>query len=487
MIHNTEETEHWIFKKHTNNINLLAELALYLKTNKSAISKKEKEKMYQIFNESNIYNPRKSIRHKPLDAINHKLDALKYFMFGYSDRIDGAIKFIFSPLGNIFLKYLNHKDSLSKIFSTMLVGMQFPHPFSKKSENFLLYPFRLIFSLLLDTRLNGKLYNYEVVTFVIFVSKVTTESYENLIEAIIKSRQKTDKQKLEEIKENESKITKSVYEWQYYITPMLEDVNIINKYNGDSYIDISHPQKSNSKSAPTKRKANNGYISLNNNIKPYIEKLLQSYSIYDEPLSLKASNRKSDDIIKDIYSFYPKELLRELNETSNSFEFEVLELPKLIEEYSKNPNNATADKFENVLEEAFNMFINVDAKKISGAGNTDIECMYMTINEKFAVEAKSTANKLISINSGRLRRHRDLIGAEYTIVVTPKYVPSVRYDIQDQNIVIIKANTLAEYFYNNIIFQNRYIDYEEIQTIIINNLGQDITSCISNLTLSNFG
>ena len=132
------------------------------------------------------------------------------------------------------------------------------------------------------------------------------------------------------------------------------------------------------------------------------------------------------------------------------------------------------------------MFVNVEAKKLSGPGNTDIECLYLD-KRKFAVEAKSTTNKLIQINAGRLKRHRELIGAKYTIVITPRYVPSVKYDIDGQNVVIIKANTLSEYLHNNIIFRNRNIDYTEIKKIIDKNMGTDISSNISDLTLTKFG
>lgn len=487
MVNKVHEKNHWIFKKHTNNINLLTDIALYLKTNKSVISKVEKEKMYEKFSQTTLYNPRVSLRDEPLDAINHKLDGLKYFMFGYSDRIEGRTKFIFSPLGNLFLKYLDDRDALAKIFATMLISMQFEHPFSKPSEDFSLYPFRLIFSLLLDSRLEEKLYNYEVVRFLIFVDKMTPEIYEELIQTILISRKTPDSDKFNYLKSNEAEVTKSVYEWQYYMSSILNEINVIIKDEGDEYVELYHPQKESSKSAPTKRKANNGFFSLRNDVKPIISKLLESYSLFDKPLALNNSQRKSDDVVKEIYSFYPSELLIEIGETPDPLEIQLLELPKLIEEYSENPNNSTHDKFEDVLEEAFNMFVNVDARKLSGAGKTDIECLYLTINEKFAVEAKSTANKLSGINGGRLKRHRNLIGAKYTIVVTPRYVPSVRYDIQDQDVVIIKANTLSEYLYNNVVFHNREIDYGEIQKIIINNLGKDISLNISELTLTKFG
>mgnify|MGYP007123662840 CR=1 FL=1 len=132
------------------------------------------------------------------------------------------------------------------------------------------------------------------------------------------------------------------------------------------------------------------------------------------------------------------------------------------------------------------MFYNVEAKKIAGAGNTDIECLFITKKKKFAVEAKSTKNKLLNINSGRLDRHREKIGGEYTIVITPRYVPSVKYDIKTSNIVIITASTFSEYLYNHIINDIRDIDYEEFDRIIIQHLGKDISPLISDLTLQKF-
>ena len=106
--------------------------------------------------------------------------------------------------------------------------------------------------------------------------------------------------------------------------------------------------------------------------------------------------------------------------------------------------------------------------------------------KKFAVEAKSTANKLSGINAGRLRKHRNEIGGEYTIVITPRYVPAVKTDILDQPIVMVLANTFAEYLYNHIHHDVREIDYCDFDDIIINNLGNDVSKLISDMTMEKF-
>ena len=102
------------------------------------------------------------------------------------------------------------------------------------------------------------------------------------------------------------------------------------------------------------------------------------------------------------------------------------------------------------------------------------------------VDAKSTKNKLSDINSGRLAAHREKIGGVYTIVVTPRYVPAVLQDIKTSPIVIIRASTFSEYLFNCIDNDLRKIDYEDFDSIIVDNLGKDISKSISNLTIARF-
>ncbi|MFM9470795.1 hypothetical protein [Flavobacterium psychrophilum] len=189
---------------------------------------------------------------------------------------------------------------------------------------------------------------------------------------------------------------------------------------------------------------------------------------------------------KEIYSFYPRFLLEDIGELINDKKLELLNLPKLIEQYSNNNNGSEAYLFEDALVDGFNMFYNIEAEKIGGAGNTDVECLYLTQKKKFAVDAKSTKNKLSGINSGRLDGHREKIGGTYTIVITPRYVPAVLQDIKTSPIVIIRASTFSEYLYNCIENDIREIDYQDFDNIIVNNLGKDISKNISDLTIARF-
>jgi type II restriction enzyme len=404
-------------------------------------------------------------------------------MFGYEDNDNGK-KFMFSPLGNLFLKHINNEDKLVKIFISMMFAMQFEHPANGTSSEFQLYPFRLIFKLLTDDRLEGKLHHYEYAQILAFVKSVNDVEYENLVNQILVLRSKTNEEIKAVYKSDEHTYVNAVYEWEYYTCKLLDAIGIIDKTLGAEICSLYHPQKPTSHSAPTKRTARDGYITLKDNVIPFIRRMLDMYSYEQKPLKLDDSERLKIDVIKEIYSFYPQILMDEIGE--NDELTRLLELPKLIEAYSNNPENNSAYLFEEVLAEGFDMFYNVKTRRIGGAGHTDIECLYLTKRKKFAVESKSTANKLIGINAGRLREQREEIGGEYTIVITPRYVPAAKRDIKDAPIVIILANTFAEYLYNHIFNEIRKIDYEDFDSIIVNHLGEDVSKLISDMTMEKF-
>ena len=113
--------------------------------------------------------------------------------------------------------------------------------------------------------------------------------------------------------------------------------------------------------------------------------------------------------------------------------------------YYSHEETETGVNFEDALVEAFNMFFDVEARRIVGAGNADVECLNHMENDavkKFDLEAKSTRTKLLQINSRRLRTHRSLINSKYTMIVTPNYAIGVLRDISGEQSVIIKAAKL---------------------------------------------
>jgi type II restriction enzyme len=314
---------------------------------------------------------------------------------------------------------------------------------------------------------------------VVFVKTIDKGKYEELIKKILEIRSWENNKIEQKFREDEHAYVNSAYEWDYYVSTFFESAGILKKTSGEVICTLIHGKS-------TKRKLTKNVVQLSDNLLEYCNKLQDKYPYYEKPLLLNDPERLKIDVIKEIYSFYPQTLLEEIGETKDELKLGLLNLAKLIEQYANNNEGAEAYLFEDILVDGFNMFINVEAKKIGGAGNTDIECLYITKKKKFAVDAKSTKNKLSGLNSGRLAEHRSKIGGEYTIVVTPRYVPAVLHDIKSSPIVIVRASTFSEYLYNHIDNEIRKIDYADFDKIILNNLGKDISQYISTLTIEKF-
>ena len=361
----------------------------------------------------------------------------------------------------------------------MLWALQFQHPHGGSNSVFKLYPFRLIFKLLSEPRLDFKLYAFEVGYYVVFVEEINEQRYEKLVSDIIEMRCWSNEKIENEFKKDEHTYVNSIYEWDYYVTKLFLDAGVIEKKEGEIICKLIHGKD-------TPRKLTRNSVTISPTVSNLISKLEKEYTFLEKPLELNDSKRLKIDVVKEIYNFYPRFLLEEIGELINDKKLELLNLPKLIVQYSNNNEGKEAYVFEDVVVEGFNMFYNVEAEKIGGAGNTDVECLYLTENKKFAVDAKSTKNKLTGINSGRLGGHREKIGGQYTIVVTPRYVPAIFQDIKGTPIVIIRASTFSEYLYNCIDNDIRDIDYKDFDDIIINNLGKDISKNISDLTIARF-
>ena len=473
------DSKKWILYRHTRDFEKLCVVAEFLKSyTKTGISKDEKAQLNSKLRELGLYDERNP--ELPLDAINHKINQLSYYMFGYQAKVDGQDRFLFSPLGNLFLKNVGDKEKIAKIFLTMLWAVQYPHPHSGTDSEFQLYPFRLIYKLLSEPKLSNKLYAFEVAYVVVFLKEATQKTYDVLINELLALRKFSDEEIAQKFQEDRHAYVNSAYEWDYYVSSLFESAGVLNKREGIVITKLQHGTTN------TFRKITRNEVAIPENLKQLVQQLENEYSFLAKPLLLNDPERLKIDVIKEIYSFYPKTLLVEIGEVADDIKFELLNLPKIIEQYANNNEGAEAYLFEDALTDGFNMFYNIEAEKVGGAGNTDLECLYIPKKKKFAVDAKSTKNKLSGVNAGRLEGHREKIGGAYTIVVTPRYVPAVLQDIRTSPIVIIRANTFSEYLYNCIDNDVREIDYEDFDNIIVNNLGKDISKNISDLTISRF-
>jgi hypothetical protein len=466
----------WILYKHTSNFEIVKQTAIEIKTARTPnLSNDDRRNLLHRLKKAGLYVGRNP--DEPLDSIQHRINTLLWYMFGYREQIGQDKRFIFGPLGNLFIKNIEVEDNLRKIILTMLWGKQFPDMFGTP-DKFKVYPFRIIFKLLNEPRINRTLSSMDYAHCISRLEKLDDASYENLILSILEFRKLSMPEVNSLFKRNEHHYVNAFHEWEY-TRKLLESFGLVNNSEGQKVFYLMHGKS-------TKRWLNDAVVTMHPQIAKYCSVLLKSYLFSENPVELNDPERLRVDAVKEMYSFCPPELLQELNLDENSPQYKLANLPNLIKQLSLNPTAGAPDEFEIQLTNAMNFFIDVEANRLSGAGNTDIEFVFLKINRKFAVEAKSTQTKLGSLNAGRLQLHRDKISADYTIVVTPRYSPSVLTDIRNSNNVILLVNTFAEYLYNLIAADERNVSYNEIHELALANMGEDISEKVSKLTLSKF-
>ncbi len=423
---------------------------------------------------------------------------IAWYMFGYYNKArkrSEEKKLVFSPLGNLLLDNLKDREKVTKIFLTMLYGNGFRQPFSQMNEQFNIFPFRVIFKLLRDPRLNGRLYNDEVFYLVMFMKTITQDSYESLVADILEFRKRNPYDKLHEFKQNERVIGLALHEWRY-ATGMFESAGIVricNDHDNRSIGQLTYGNIIETTGRPTAvRNYKEDYIELRPTLVAYVDTLLENYPYYAKPYPEDELSRSfNSDMVVEMYSFYPPELLKEIGMDTEEDKAiaTMLNVANNVYYYS-HEETETGVNFENALVEAFNMFFDVEARRIGGAGNADVECLYYMENDaikKFDLEAKSTHTKLLQVNSRRLSTHRSLINSKYTVIVTPNFAIGVLRDIQGEQSVIIKAATLANYLYQYILKNGRTISYSILDDVIEKGMGGDITEAVNAYVYSNFG
>jgi type II restriction enzyme len=168
----------------------------------------------------------------------------------------------------------------------------------------------------------------------------------------------------------------------------------------------------------------------------------------------------------------------------------------VINEYAYNKyKDLTGVGFEYVLRDVLNLFADVEAEKIGGAGKTDIECLYILpkAKKKFDVEAKSRNRRLSEINPRRLREHREAVKSRYTLIVAPSFASGVKADIEKELAVLIESNVLSQYLYQYICAEakkdddNIIISYKDLEEMALDNLGKDMTPILREFIFEKYG
>lgn len=502
--------EKWTIMQYLRNFDLMTAFAYALR---SAPNELTEENLLDVMGQlemEGIYRPtsKKPIKssekaEKNVNTAKFRSAQIAWYMFGYYDKYGmkgQQKKFVFSPLGNLLLDNIHDKNKASKIFLTMLYSLAFRQQFSMMNHKFNIYPYRLVFKLLLDERLNGILYSDEAFYLIMFLKTIDKDDYEKLVSDVLELRSMPPEEKLALFKKDEGVIALAIQEWKYFCG-MLKSANIIEWEVPKETIGTLAQGVNTKRHAekPTERAYKMDRILVSPSICSYLKILAENYPFDVRPYTEEEQESQFEkDIIFRLYNFYPEELLAELgmpNEKEQKL-ISMLQKVDIINEYAYNKyRDLTGTRFEFVLRDAFDLFADIEAEKIGGAGNTDIECFYVLPNtkKKFDVEAKSRNKRLSELNPRRLREHREAVKSRYTLVIAPSFASGVKDDIARESAVLLESNVLSQFLYQYICFQAKQededllISYKEIERMALDNLGKDMTPVLRNYIFTTYG
>ena len=486
----------WIINKHSSNFDLLI-IYLKLLKGKKEINNDIIMEYLENLNIQGVYKPRYDGNN--ITTFKNKITELAFYMFGFKH----DNKFFLSPLGNLLLKHINDKLKVRQIFLSMLWGFQFQHPENNTSDEFKIFPFRLFYKLMSEKRLSNYIETIEVLYFLYFIKEINLPDYEELVTEIIVFRNLTNAEKLKKLfltnvgrqniinKEdsdiaNEMFWANKVHEWDYYFIKFLNESGVVNLENGDLIHQLRH--YSAKAKFKTYRKINQTRYSIPNELKYLVDQLEYNYPFYSEPIL--NDNQSLLEFKTNVYSFIPNFLLNLLNETGYDYTIfdKIINNDKIKIDFEDFVGSSIQsdrfNDFEFYIKDSFNLFSDVSATRISGKGNTDIECIYKPITEKFNVEAKTRKNQLEEVSISRLQKHREKNGAKYTIIITSKYSIGALTDIRLTNNTILQSRIFANYMFN--IMNANDKSYNELRNIIKTNLGKSSSLDLAKHNLDKF-
>jgi hypothetical protein len=492
-----EGTKCWIINKHSSSFELLL-IHLKLLKDQKEISNEILIDYLEELKAEGIYNPRYGKLNT--NTFKNKINELAFYMFGYKHRDN----FFLSPLAYLLLKNINNELNVKYIFLSMLWGFQFSHPENRTEVDFKIFPFRLFYNLLFEKKLNYYLETIEVLYFLYFIKQIQESDFDELVDSILEFRHLGNLEKIEKLSickvgrqnivnqedswiANEIFWANKIHEWDYYCSKFLSESGVLKIIEGPLIKKFRH--FTSSAQTETYRNLKSNKYQIPSELVEFTMELQSSYPYYSVPL---VSDILSEIEFKTIvYSFLPNILLSKINE--EGFEYSLFQ--KISEDETINIDfedlvNSSIDSerfndFEDYLKHSFNIFSDVKASKISGPGKTDIECLYIPLNEKFNVEAKTRKNQLDSIHVQRLRKHRVLNGSIYTLILTSKYSIGALRDIENTDNILLQSQIFANYMFN-VMNNGDNCSFYNLRDIILNNKGKSASSDLANFTFNKF-
>lgn len=480
----------WIFQKNISSADLMKS---YLEELNGISNSIDFESMKNSSRIKGDYKGRSSTGNA--NTFGVRFSQMCFYMFGYKFNN----KFIPSPMTN---NLLNPNGRISKESNSLvnLFSMQFPQPYSETNADFKIYAGRLIVKLLLDERIERKLYIDEMIWFLPFIEKISQDSYDELVNEILNYRNLTYSLKLQlfkSVRNFDDLFANVTHEINYYFLRIFEAFGVLKiiedkNHNDGRLFAFNHGQTGTKRNDSYKSRAKtSGYVILAENVVEDAKKLNQNFSAFDIPTTEASEGIYSKrDWLTELYEIEP---LKYLNCISDSFEVSkhVMETISRMTYVSKY-GSSDGKEFERALKPVIELFRETEnVEIISGAGNTDLLCAMRDENDsiyKMNVDAKTRKSALEEINARRINSHIEKHGSKFCIIVAPKFAMGVQRDISGNNIVVLRAEELGTYCYKECnSSRDGYADFGSIYNIIKNNYGKDITDPLRDLMSDRYG
>lgn len=441
----------------------------------------------------NVYRGRSN--QGSISTMGVRFSQMCFYMFGY--KVDNY--FMPSPMTENLLKkdpgISQESNALVNLFS-----MQYPHPYSNTDAEFNIYLGRLIIRLLLDDRIDKKLFIDEIIWFLPFIKIVNESIYEELIDSILEFRTLNYFQKVNlfhSVPDYDDVFANVTHEFNYYFLRIFKGFGVLNivgdeNHNDGKLLSFHHGNGDTFRTdAFESRKTYSGFVELSSTVVNDASILCDVFTLFDNPTSMTTQGINSRrDWLTALYETEPLMYLNAINKSFNK----TKEISNCINAmiYASKYGSHDGSEFEQSLKPVFELFREMcNVEIIAGAGNTDLLCAMEDGNNdiyKMNVDAKTRRVGLEEINASRLERHLMKHGSRYCIVIAPRFASGVRDDIAGSKVVTIKAEDLGAYCYKECLNSNDgFADFESINQIIMMNLGSDITNNVRLLTTQRYG
>lgn len=491
----------WIIDKNVNSKDILSEFA-------ELVSDRDKGFNFEEMVSQTVTQGRKSEGNYAdkgsTITIGVRLLQACFYMFGYSTNLgDGKKVFMPSPMTLNILSADTHEEE-SKNYLVNLFSMQYPHPYDWTPECFNLYFGRLIVKLLLDDRIDCKLYIDECLWFLPFIETLDESFYNELVQSILEYRGLSYEEKkalFESVEDYENLFANVAHEINYYLLRLYEDFGVFDlvgdpNHNGGHLFRFLHSVTETSKTyrndAYNSRKKISGYVKLSQTIIEQAKTLINSFSPFEMPSRMDGIEIfTKEDWLTNIYQTEPLRYLACINTRVDRNS----EITAIVTEMIRTSKFGSRDgkEFENALKPFIELFKETrNVEILSGAGNTDLLCNMEEERTQqiysMNVEAKTRGTALEGVQTPRINNHLRKHGSQFCIIVAPKFARGVNGDIRGNRIVTVRSEELGNYCYkectNSI---SGLADFSAIYELIQTNMGTDITSKIRALTEERYG